>query len=133
MTNYTSLFESLFGATTQNRKLTFLTEEESKLLQSSGYDPVSWDYWLEIGKITKDDVRKRVELEKFRIDLDRDLKKRWEAKRPQVKKDDVIITKNYGKLMIRNTDKWGVTGYSSSYGQLLQISWDSLIKEMEQK
>lgn len=127
------LFEKLFGTTIEQLKPKHLTEEEWKTLFNLGYDPNHWDHWLDIGKVTKSDVQVRVDLEKRRIELDQELRKRWESKRPQAKKDDVVSTKNYGKVMIRNTDSFGIVGYSSTYGQLVQMSWDILAKEMEIK
>lgn len=92
------LLESLFGKSGYEFKN--LNEEERKALRVFGYSVIDWDILLSEGKLTKEDVHKRVAVYKQLQVLDDELQNRKPKKESKFKKAQVLNTWDRGKIFI---------------------------------
>lgn len=92
-----NLLESLFGRSSYSFKN--LDGEEKKALRALGYQVIDWDLALSEGKLTKEDVNKRVAFYKQLLAMDEEIKNRKPKKEPKFKKGDALKTKN-GTILI---------------------------------
>lgn|SRR5574338_109755 len=141
MLTYENLLNQLFGEVTCKN----LNVTEIKALKMLGYDPLSWDNAISKGRLTKNDVKLRVELfkeldQKLRL-MDEDVNKRFqiqkeqEQTKPKYKQGDTFKTKQHGTILVttihQNHNDWyvGFTCQDGSSTRLKTNEFEKLISE----
>lgn len=125
-----NLLESLFGRSSYSFKN--LDGEEKKALRALGYEVIDWDLALSEGKLTKEDVNKRVALYKQLLAMDEEIKNRKPKKEPKFKWGDRLKT-TYGDIIINyvNVSNNVVEyHYSTESGGLGKIKEEDLLKRI---
>lgn len=111
-----------------------LTKDQASGLTGLGYNPYTWETFLASGKVTKDDLQKRLDIITQLSKLDQELLDRIKPKHPKFKKGDIIETTKYGKLMVSDTFDWGIAAFSSKICNIIKLDWNTVSKIiLEQK